>query len=84
MNGIEFIKNLKNSECTSEIPIIMCTGVMTTSQNLKTALEAIRGDFINLDVLVGGHAFAYGGTDIFKKYTGINYLESLSQLEDSL
>lgn len=52
--------------------------------SLKTALEAIRGDFQNLDVLVGGHAFAYGGTDIFKKYTGINYLESLSQLEDSL
>lgn len=51
--------------------------------SLKTTLEAIRGDFQNLDVLVGGHAFVYGGTNILKKYTGINYLESLSQLEDS-
>lgn len=52
--------------------------------SLKSALDAVRGDFPNLDILVGGHAFAHGGTDLLKKYTGTNYLESLSQLEENL
>ena len=52
--------------------------------SLKRALEAIRGDFQNLDILVGGHAFIHGGTNVLKKYSGTNYLESLSQLEESL
>jgi methanogenic corrinoid protein MtbC1 len=52
--------------------------------SLKTTLEAIRGNYQNLEILVGGHAFAYGGTDILKKISGTSYLESLSQLEDSL
>lgn len=52
--------------------------------SLKVALETIRSDFHNLDILVGGHAFVYGGTDLLKKYSGTNYLESLHQLEENL
>lgn len=52
--------------------------------SLKTALETIRGEFYNLDILVGGHAFAYGGTGILKNYTGTHYVESLYKLEDTL
>ncbi len=46
MNGIELIKLLKKNPKTSNIPAIMCTGVMTSSENLSTALEAGAVDFV--------------------------------------
>lgn len=46
MNGIEAIKILKQNETTANIPVIMATGVMLTSENLKTALEAGAIDYI--------------------------------------
>jgi class 3 adenylate cyclase/CheY-like chemotaxis protein len=50
MDGIETIKALKNNEQTKDIPIIMCTGKMTKSENLKTALRAGAVDFIRKPV----------------------------------
>ncbi|RPH31381.1 MAG: hybrid sensor histidine kinase/response regulator [Bacteroidales bacterium] len=46
MDGIEAIKKLKSSEATKDIPIIMCTGKMTSSKNLKMALESGAVDYI--------------------------------------
>ena len=46
MSGIDLIKKLKNNSKTSEIPVIMLTGVMTHSKDLKTALEAGAIDYI--------------------------------------
>jgi CheY-like chemotaxis protein len=46
MNGIEAIKYLKSIKSTKDIPIIICTGIMTTSQNLKMALDSGAVDFI--------------------------------------
>ncbi len=46
MNGIELIQKLKLNESTTEIPVIMCTGVMTSSENLQTALTAGAVDYI--------------------------------------
>ena len=46
INGIELIKKLKENHKTKHIPVIMCTGVMTNSQNLKIAFEAGAVDFI--------------------------------------
>lgn len=46
MNGIELIRELKKNESTADIPVIMATGVMTTSENLKTALEAGAADYV--------------------------------------
>jgi CheY-like chemotaxis protein len=46
MNGIELIKELKSNTVTKDIPVIMCTGVMTTSENLRTAINAGAVDFI--------------------------------------
>lgn len=46
MDGIEFIKTLKSNQQTKDIPVIMCTGVMTTSENLQTALNAGAIDFV--------------------------------------
>jgi CheY-like chemotaxis protein len=37
MNGIELIEKLKSNEKTRDIPVIMCTGIMTDSKNLETA-----------------------------------------------
>ncbi len=46
MNGIETINYLKGNEKTKDIPIIMASGVMTLSKNLKMALEAGAVDYI--------------------------------------
>jgi len=46
MTGIEMIRKLKNNPSTIEIPVIMLTGKMTSSEDLKTALEAGAIDFI--------------------------------------
>lgn len=45
LNGIEMIKLLKNNQETKDIPIIMATGVMTSSVNLQTALNAGASDY---------------------------------------
>lgn len=46
MDGIEAIKILKQNKATKDIPIIMCTGKKTTSENLKMAFESGAVDFI--------------------------------------
>jgi len=46
MDGISLIKKLKSELSTENIPVIMCTGVMTSSQNLNTAIQAGAVDFI--------------------------------------
>ncbi len=46
MDGIEFIKAIKRNKNIADIPIIMCTGAMTSSENLQTALNAGAADFI--------------------------------------
>ena len=51
---------------------------------LEVTLEAVNAHFNNLDILIGGHAFTWGGTGVLKKYPASNYLESLAQLEANL
>lgn len=46
MDGIGLIRKLKQEDLTKDIPIIMATGVMLTSDNLKLALEAGAFDYI--------------------------------------
>lgn len=46
VNGIELIRELKKNKLTKEIPIIMATAVMLTSENLKEALDAGAMDYI--------------------------------------
>jgi diguanylate cyclase (GGDEF)-like protein len=50
LDGIGMIGSLKESVATRDILVIMCTGVMTTSENLKTALDAGAVDFIRKPV----------------------------------
>ena len=46
MNGIETIKEIKQNEDISEIPIIVATGVNVEDSNLKEALDAGAVDFL--------------------------------------
>ena len=46
MNGLDATLMLKSTASTQDIPIIMATGVMTTTGDLKNALEAGAIDFI--------------------------------------
>lgn len=46
LSGIEFVQALHKSERTRHIPVIMCTGIMTSSANLKTALDAGAYDYV--------------------------------------
>ena len=46
INGIEFIKMLKQEKITQNIPVMMCTGIMISSISLKKALEVGFIDFI--------------------------------------
>ena len=50
MDGIETLKCLKSNESTKDIPVIMCTGKMTSSEHLKTAMEAGAVDYIRKPV----------------------------------
>lgn len=46
LSGIDLMKQLKADERLKDIPIIMCTGVMTKSTHLKEAFSAGAVDFI--------------------------------------
>lgn len=50
LGGIELIRRLKEHEATRDIPVIMCTGKMTSSENLETALAAGAVDYIRKPV----------------------------------
>ena len=52
--------------------------------SLKAGIEAIRSNFTQLDIIVGGRAFHSGGTQALKPYAATHYLESLNELEIEL
>jgi CheY-like chemotaxis protein len=50
MDGIELTHRVRNNPRTADIPVIMCTGVMTTSEHLEIALKAGAMDYIRTPV----------------------------------
>ncbi len=46
MSGIEFCKEIQANQNFENIPVIMCTGINKSSENLKTAFESGVVDFI--------------------------------------
>lgn len=50
MDGLEAVAKLKLNEETAHIPVIMCTGVMTSPAHLKQALQAGASDYIRKPV----------------------------------
>ncbi len=49
-NGLEFIEKLKKNKKTKDIAIVMLTGIMTGSNNLKKALDLGANDFMSKPV----------------------------------
>jgi len=49
--------------------------------SLLTALDAVRGSFPDLPVIVGGQAFRWGGARRLSRYDQVNLVESVEQLE---
>lgn len=52
--------------------------------NFKTALEAIRTHYPTLDIMVGGQAFKWGGLDLLRGRSGMEYIATLEHLENVL
>ena len=48
---------------------------------LRAAVEELRRDSPALPVIVGGHGFQSGGTDIANQYPGVSYIPSLEELD---
>ncbi|MGD8991155.1 MAG: cobalamin-dependent protein [Desulfobacterales bacterium] len=48
---------------------------------LKRGIQAIRSDFPNRDLLIGGQAFRWGGIGTIKQCAGTEYIRSLNDLE---
>ena len=46
LNGIDAIRQIRKHEATSHIPVIMATGEMLTSEDLRIALEAGAWDYL--------------------------------------
>jgi hypothetical protein len=55
--------------------------ILANLDHLKRGVEVIRTDFPNLDLLIGGQAFRWGGIDAIKRYPGTEYISSLDELE---
>jgi two-component system, sensor histidine kinase and response regulator len=76
MNGIETIHYLKKGDKTRDIPIIIATGVMTSAENFRTALEAGAVDFIRKPIdkteLIARVKSMLDLSDSFKKIKSLN------------
>jgi methanogenic corrinoid protein MtbC1 len=56
--------------------------IIANLDNLKRGIEVVQTDFPNLDLLIGGQAFRWGGIDVIKRYSGTIYIASLEELEN--
>ena len=58
--------------------------IFSNIDNLKCAIEAVRGDFPNINLFIGGQAFRWGGIDTIKRYSGTEYIPTLDDLEKTI
>jgi methanogenic corrinoid protein MtbC1 len=55
--------------------------LLSNAPDLKKSIEIIRYDFPQSAIWVGGQAFRWGGTEIVKEYSAIEYIPTLKELE---
>jgi len=58
--------------------------ILSNIEHLKRSIEVVKSDFPNMDLLVGGQAFRWGGIDALKRYPGTQLIPSLDELEKSI
>jgi MerR family transcriptional regulator, light-induced transcriptional regulator len=58
--------------------------ILSNIDNLQRSIEVVKTDFPNINLLIGGQAFRWGGLDTIKKYAGAEYIPSLEELEKSI
>jgi methanogenic corrinoid protein MtbC1 len=56
-------------------------GILSHLQHLKRSIDTVRGSFPQLDLIVGGQAFRWGGVNELKTYRNLEYISSLDALE---
>jgi methanogenic corrinoid protein MtbC1 len=55
--------------------------ILSNIDHLKTSIEAVKTHFPNMDLIIGGQAFRWGGTDVVRSYGGTEYIPTLDELE---
>ena len=58
--------------------------ILSNIENLKRAMDVIKSNFSNMDLLIGGQAFRWGGMDVVSQYAGAEYIPTLEKLENSI
>ncbi len=58
--------------------------LLSNLDRLKHHIEVIRADFPQMDLLVGGQAFRWGGLEAVRSYGGTQYIPNLERLETTL
>ena len=58
--------------------------ILSNIDQLKRSIEAVKTDFPNMDLIIGGQAFRWGGIDTVKRYAGTEYIPSLDDLEKAI
>lgn len=58
--------------------------ILSNLEQLKRVIEAVRADFPNLDLVIGGQAFRWGGLEAIKRYSGVAYIPDLDTLEKTI
>ena len=62
----------------------LSVSVFFNMTSLKTGIEAIKSNFPNMDIFVGGQAFNWGGSEIIKNFTNTDYIPSIQELSTAL
>ena len=75
---------LKHIQDTKPDLVGLSLSVYFNMASLQNGIEAIRSDFKNLDIFVGGQAFQWGGKDLIKQHTNTEYIPTLDELEKSI
>jgi methanogenic corrinoid protein MtbC1 len=56
--------------------------ILSNLVHLQHTLKILRTTFPNLDIILGGQAFRYGGMEVLEKFRNVVYIPSLTELEN--
>jgi methanogenic corrinoid protein MtbC1 len=73
---LRFIRDVKPDVIALSLSVYFHMGT------LEKMIRKIRDEFQDIEILIGGQAFRFGGSDIAEKYPGVFFIPSLDALED--